>query len=386
MQTRSPSPGETPGKMHPLTSLRFFAALYVVFFHTASKFHLADLLASKRWLLDPLRRVLSLGYVSVSFFFLLSGYILAMVYLRGNAPVLRQRFWIARFARIYPLFFLTMLLDVPHLWLERIVKYGTKAAALKTVVTIFAHAVLIQAWTMKLRGLDSPNWSLSAEAVFYLSFPFLGVVLWKLRGKVFWLWVAGLYCGGQLVVLALAHRLSGEESLEYQPLLHLSTFLLGILLARRQTQSRWFNADQGPSPAVLYAVLAAATVVFCGAVYFYPHLSMINVRDGLLAPIFAAVIWALSYPRTAVAQWLSARWLVVLGEASFGLYLIHYLVLHLFQALGLSSASIYPIYILLCVGLSVASFFWFETPARRWLLARLHTPSRESVEAAAAAQ
>jgi peptidoglycan/LPS O-acetylase OafA/YrhL len=68
-------------KIHALTSLRFFAALYVVSYHTihASSFlpRISGTIVDK---------VVSLGYVSVSFFFLLSGYILSMVYLRRGGP------------------------------------------------------------------------------------------------------------------------------------------------------------------------------------------------------------------------------------------------------------------------------------------------------------
>jgi len=82
-------------KVHPLTSIRFFAAFYVVLYHT-------------RWGVTPgsaLDQSLSMGTASVSFFFLLSGYILALVYLRDGQPVPKRKFYVARFARIYPLYF-----------------------------------------------------------------------------------------------------------------------------------------------------------------------------------------------------------------------------------------------------------------------------------------
>lgn len=62
----------------PLTSLRFFAALFVVFFHTTP-------LALRARLPGVIAQTLGLGFTSVSFFFTLSGYILAIVYLsRGG--------------------------------------------------------------------------------------------------------------------------------------------------------------------------------------------------------------------------------------------------------------------------------------------------------------
>src|ERR1700760_2252759 len=68
-------------KIHALTSLRFFAALYVVLYHTLW-FAIPSITPS-----SIVGRILSLGFLSVSFFFLLSGYILALVYLRDGRPV-----------------------------------------------------------------------------------------------------------------------------------------------------------------------------------------------------------------------------------------------------------------------------------------------------------
>jgi peptidoglycan/LPS O-acetylase OafA/YrhL len=61
-----------------------------------------------------LEKAISLGYVSVSFFFFLSGYILSVAYLSGghNFPS-KANFYSARFARIYPLYILTIILDTP---------------------------------------------------------------------------------------------------------------------------------------------------------------------------------------------------------------------------------------------------------------------------------
>jgi hypothetical protein len=102
-----------PEKIHALTSLRFFAAFYVVLFHTV------PLVFGDRMQATLTQRAISLGYVSVSFFFLLSGYILAMVYLRSGRPIDKRNFSSARFARVYPLFLVTLLADTPFVLLSR---------------------------------------------------------------------------------------------------------------------------------------------------------------------------------------------------------------------------------------------------------------------------
>jgi peptidoglycan/LPS O-acetylase OafA/YrhL len=69
---------------------------------------------------------------------------------------------------------------------------------------------------------------------------------------------------------------------------------------------------------------------------------------------------------------LSAKWLLVLGEASFALYLIHMPLYTIMRRLieGLGGAGLL-LYLVTCIGLSVASIYWLEIPARRWILDRL---------------
>jgi peptidoglycan/LPS O-acetylase OafA/YrhL len=94
---------------------------------------------------------------------------------------------------------------------------------------------------------------------------------------------------------------------------------------------------------------------------------------GLLAPIFAGFVWALSVIPTPLSRWLCGRWLVALGNASYGLYLIHLPILSVFRHFRWVTHAFYPVYLALCVGLSLLSFRYFETPDRLWLLERFHT-------------
>jgi peptidoglycan/LPS O-acetylase OafA/YrhL len=354
------------GEMIPaLTSSRFFAALYVVLFHTAFFFP-PSWMAEKAFV-----RFLSLGFVSVSFFFLLSGYILALVYLGKGKPIGAKKFYIARYARVYPLFALTLLLDTPHLLVHRVAKFGMAKAFATTAATFIANAVMLQAWSLKFQGIDDPNWSLSVETLFYLLFPILGIFLWKISCRSVVPAMILIYAGGQVLILLTVHFVS-EALVFVHPLLHLSTFTLGILLARWQTLQRQSD-DVGSSHVNLRDVgaLIVATSVFFAVCFWSTQGMAVSLHDGLLAPIFALVILVFSDPRGSAARLLSAKWLVVLGEASFGLYLIHLPLLHLFEALGISNAPVvYPVYLSSCIGLSVLSFYGFETPMRRWILKR----------------
>jgi peptidoglycan/LPS O-acetylase OafA/YrhL len=280
------------------------------------------------------------------------------------------------------------VLDTPNLFFARWTTYGLKSAVLKTAATFVGNTVMLQAWVKDLRGINNPNWSLSVETLFYLVFPLLGVALWKLRGLNLWAAAAAIYLGGQVLVVAVTSRI-GVDAAEFQPLLHVSTFAIGILLARWQTLGLRKGGDlrkrNGWAP---WLVLVLTVVCFGVVVYYAPLIPKSSLCDGLLAPIFAGAIWAFSHSEWLPARILNAPWLVVLGEASFGLYLIHLPVLHLFEHLRWQHIGVlFPVYLSLAIGLSVVSFYYFETPTRRWILKRgqvVHV--KESVEMASDAQ
>src|SRR5437868_6172740 len=102
-----------PTQFHGLTSLRFFAAVYVVLLHYCPVPDAAP------WLV---RTLISRGFVSVSFFYMLSGFVLAHVYRLAEpfSEQERKRFWFNRFARIYPAYLLGFLAYAPYVIVMRL--------------------------------------------------------------------------------------------------------------------------------------------------------------------------------------------------------------------------------------------------------------------------
>jgi len=139
-----------------LTGIRFFAAFYVVLFHSLPW-------VSKHYdLPKPMQIFFVNGYLAVALFFLLSGFILAYTYdgqIEGSSK--RLHFWQARFARIYPVYFLSLILAY---FFQRSLPLTSRVA----VVT------MVQAWNPFRAGLagawNYPAWSLSVEAFSILFF------------------------------------------------------------------------------------------------------------------------------------------------------------------------------------------------------------------------
>jgi peptidoglycan/LPS O-acetylase OafA/YrhL len=364
-------------KISPLTSVRFFAAFLVLWHHSVRVFLPVFGRGDAHSVPEDFSGIVSLAFpVSVSFFFLLSGYVLSFVYLRNGQAIDKSGFFAARFARLYPLYFVVLVLNMPKLLMSEVQQHGTKIGLTKTAEIFAANLVMVQGWyTSRLLRINVPTWSLCGEVFFYLCFPLLGVSLWKLRGTRLWMTALALYVGGQALVWTMRPHLSIEMALSLPPL-HLSTFALGVLLARWQTlrNDRRDKAPIRPWQVNLVLALLIGGVLF--SVRLVPFFGVpAPYNNGLLAPIFAALIWTLTVIPTPLSRWLSGRWLVALGNSSYALYLIHTPILTLFLHFQWVAQMFYPVYVTVCVGLSLLSFHYFETPARLWLLEQFHAHS-----------
>ena len=181
---------ESRPRLPAVTSLRFFAAFHVALFHMNEM----GVLTGPAWL----KAFAGIGYVGVSFFFVLSGFILVYTY-AGREISLRNYFQ-SRFARIYPAYLFSLVLTFPFFY------FG----ALKMQVPFFAFAsqhfvlssvlvlLLLQSWIPAAALAWNPvAWSLSVEAFFYLVFPFALPKYAKLSRTALWAlipacWLAGL--------------------------------------------------------------------------------------------------------------------------------------------------------------------------------------------------
>ena len=318
---RNPVP--TPGvprlpNIYALTSVRFFAALYVALYHMVRPFSL--------W--GPLADVMAAGYLGVSFFFVLSGFILtyshAAEYESGMGD--RGRFWVARLARVYPVYLLSMLFSA----------YVTRSQfrPLWHAIAFAADLLMVQSWSMRMVNFfNVPAWSLSTEAFFYLTFPFLLLLIrpsTRLRG---WAWVFGMWVLAMAAPLysAIHYPLAsfsesapvsavGSEFVYHVrkiPLFALPEFLAGVSLG-------WIYLRFRPSKQMLFCMAMAGVVALMGALAFVGRLPLIMLHNGLLIPVYVLLILGL-----CGGHWLSRllenKVMVLLGEASFALYLTHFL-------------------------------------------------------------
>jgi peptidoglycan/LPS O-acetylase OafA/YrhL len=399
-----------PEDIPALTSVRFFAAVGVVLFHYGAPIEawlrglgagtpLAAAVA--RVVAAPLTLAVKSGFLGVSLFFVLSGFILTHVYLtRDPGHVDRRRFWSARFARIYPVYLIGFLGCAPLIVVGSLDRWGSGGAAAHVLLGAVPALLLVHGWICAWVPLwNFPSWSVGVEAFFYLLFPWLAPALARVRarrrlaaGAV--IWIAGMALplgyifGSQLAASGIAPIVSAVASwsdpdgwrrlVTNVPIFHVHEFLLGILVARA-----YVDRDPGRAHGDRWTVCGCLlTALLLAAGHTLPT---ILESDGLLAPAFACVIYGLACGGR-LASWLSHPTLVILGEASYALYVLQSPVFDL-TSVGFMSARpdleatdggravIAGVIILTMLMAAILVSRGVEQPARRRILGWFSRPS-----------
>jgi peptidoglycan/LPS O-acetylase OafA/YrhL len=238
--------------------------------------------------------------------------------------------------------------------------------------------LLLQGWIPAIATfMNTPAWTMSAEAFYYAIFPWLA--RWKRPERVGphlvkmgVVWILGMVPGA----LYMAFNPDGIPhpdrwsyggwlwALKYTPYAHVASFIFGVMLAEldellvRDSRLRLWLGVGG-------------FVGIYGLLTLGPLVPYAIIHDGLLMPLFACIVLGLA-GQNALARGLSWRPLVFVGEASYCLYLLHFnfwnLVhqSHMLDLLNLSRFDPWISYVLL-IGLALLALHFIEKPAQRQL-------------------
>lgn len=358
METRKPAP------LKALTGLRCFAAINIVFFH----------FSNPKWF-GFLAPVVNAGFISVSYFILLSGFVLAYNYSERarKGELDRKRFYEARFTRVYPIYLLSLLLSIGELKTE----YPTHSPAMFWTGVVLTP-LLLQGWIPAIATfMNTPAWTMSAEAFYYVIFPWLAKWKKPIRMtphlvKMSGVWALGLVPGA----LYMAFNPDGITwpdrwsygvwlwALKYTPYSHLASFVFGVMLA---------SLDQmiaRAHPIRLWLGLMGFGGIY-GILSLGPLVPYAIIHDGLLMPLFGCLILGLA-GENLLSNALGIRPLVFVGEASYCLYLLHFNLWHIvhdsgiLDRLGLARFDPWLSYALM-IALALAALYFIEKPAQRML-------------------
>lgn len=345
--TRPAREARSGGQLRSLTGLRWAAALVVFVYHVRNFGYFAGRSGT---LVDW---VFGAGDIGVSFFFVLSGFVLAYSARPGDTA---RRFWLRRFARIYPLHLVTALaaLSIASSWPAPPERGGTTV-----------NLLLISSWwRTHTQAVNPVSWSLTCEAFFYAGFPLLFVLVRRVARPGAIAALLGLAVAATVAVPWLSLAAGVQRDLRFYPPARLPEFVVGVLLARLVATGRW-SGPRLPAAAVLLALGYAASR-FVLPDYEYAACTVIGV-----AAVIAAAARRDLDGRPSL--W-STPLLVRLGELSFAFYLVHILVMRTAQAIpaaqpgagiGLTCAVF-----AVSLGLACALNEFVEVPARRYLVRR----------------
>jgi len=343
--------------MPQLDALRGIAALIVVISHSANAGLIHSSLGS------------GFGQMGVGLFYALSAFLLTHLY-ANNPPNIRsiKDYLVRRAARILPLFYAVF---VASLFIELSTgvslfgAFDTLAVGVRNVFLIHGTGVL---------------WSIPVEIQFYLVF----VIFWVLIIVDFRVALVFLILFQSSVLLISSVANFHQHSLAFY--MHFFTFGCIAAIIFQNTHLTRIISRSRILKAIL-TVLILLTPVLLPAVrrdlfdLEWVPIFMDPVAIIWVAGIFVAFVFSI-FP----TNWVDNKYFRVLGELSFGVYLIHMGVLRAVQTFpfegAVSKAIGFVIVVLVTYMLAAIVNRFFERPAQKWILKSIKKPTARRAKTA----
>jgi len=340
-------------RIEQLTFTRFVAAISIVVYHFAM-----DLYPFR---LDSVSFLFKQANLGVSFFFILSGFVMIIAYGgKGKTPIDSKKFYMNRLARIYPAYLLALLILIGYLFVR-----SRSFTGMEFILNLF----VIQTWFPSYAlSLNTPGWSLAVELFFYSLYPLLFNLIYSKTGitkvmipiLLFWI---GTQVFFNIMINSPYYQgfpSNSHNMLYYFPLMHLNEFLIGnigglILLKLGSNSERKYT--------FLLFVLAVLIVILLR--YPLPW----SYHDGLLAIVFVPFLLFLSLDKGIISRIFRLKPLVFLGDISYGTYIlqvpVYFWTKGMLRVAGVTDPyAVFYIFLILLVGISGMSFVYIETPIR----------------------
>jgi peptidoglycan/LPS O-acetylase OafA/YrhL len=349
-------------RIDQLTFTRFIAIVVVLFFHGGGGVYIKTLSA-----FVP-AALLTSATTSVTYLYVLSGFVMSLVYYRPGEKFSVGKYWTSRILRLYPLYLISFLL-VCYYYIDYIARIKPQK--------ILANVFVLQAWWPPYaQSFNYAAWSMTVEFFFYILFPFF--TMWAYRQstkKLIWVSVA-LWAFSQAVhhILWIGYFPTEENFLVYFPLFHLSSFILGAV------GGIWFLREgrgQAMKPRTSLLVfwgsifLVSVYIILSGKSARIPN--NLELMTGLLAPLLTVTIAALALDKSRLSTFFNYPALVSLGDTSYGLYILHVPFIWIYQRALENSSLANPQLIFnftfmpLMIGSGLLIHSYVDTPLRSWL-------------------
>ena len=343
---------ENQRQFSSLETLRFFASLIIIVFHYT------HYIGQRDWFK---------GYLAVDLFFVLSGFVITVAYqTRIDSARLYGTFIKKRFARLYPLHLLTLLLYLGiglaaargMLRLDNSSKYNLHE--------FFYNLTLTHAWGFAHGfSFNTVSWSISAELAAYLLFP---LILWLMsRGLITGIVVLfTFYSSAILFATYVIHTPLTQLAWQAGAARALPGFALGVWLRLYlPVLSSRVSNRAAIGLFYLFLILFTTCVVFS----FNDYLGMVAASALVM---LAAINDDIGQSHIISHPFLSRR-----GELTYSLYMVHPIIATVFitgiflPIFGRSPIAVYgsiTVTFAIAFVLSTLCYKHFELPLQRWVL------------------
>lgn len=309
---------------------------------------------------------ISFSNVFVSYFFALSGFILVVSSVKDDKLVVgKKAFWFNRFARIYPLYFFALAM-----YLGLCLMANTPNTKL-TFDQLLLTTALLQTWIPKYAmAYNYVSWTLSIEALFYLIFPFLILVMARIKlSVVFWIAIV-IWLISLLAYIYVVDNSYPKLFTDYFPLLHVNSFIGGVVAGQFFIRYKLTFVKNRKLILLVFLVLSG---IVLSAISFHNDFIRKYYHNGLLVPLFLSfILYLSSLEEGSLKRMLSHPVLQYLGEISYGIYILQIAVSILVTGLNnrflhLSHTVIFYIYVLVLIAFCVLCHEMIEKPCRIYL-------------------
>jgi peptidoglycan/LPS O-acetylase OafA/YrhL len=332
--TAKPSNSKKHGYIAPIDGLRAVAVLFVVAAHA-----------------DPFFSAWSLGGRGVMIFFVLSGYLITSLALNEEEKYGRisfSAFYIRRTFRIFPLYYLVLLL---YCYLILVLGFvpEKRDGLIQALPYFFTY---LQEIGLAVIGSEhvpfGQSWSLGYEEKFYLLWPL--IIFCFLRGKQ----TLRPYVAGAMILIFATIGVAASPGTWWALLFPYYHILIGCLLALIKPQ-RWHV------PLTFPAILVMLLLQFATPRFVNNHEAsiLINVAFSIAVAAFLAGILT---EETRIRRALSWRPMVFIGKVSYGIYLIHILCIEACHKVTANPFLLLVLSIISSTAVAAVLYRVFESP------------------------
>jgi peptidoglycan/LPS O-acetylase OafA/YrhL len=273
------------------------------------------------------------GGFGVVFFFLSSGFMLALKYVDNYKTVTYDNykdFIIRRISKTYPLYFITMTV----VFVVSLISQHSIADSIKLLVKLALCIPMMQTLTIKYWGLfNSAAWFISCLFILHLLTPLILKFSYSIRDNnkiilsllllAYLTLCLAFFATRQLISAGYITEVNWEFLVYTTPYFRIFDFLIGICLGmyfKNKRISKNFNKTS-------FSIIEVLSVGIALFIYFWGIHQNLYIVTLAYIPIMTLVIYVFAFDSGVISRLLATPYLVRLGNISMDFYLIHYVVI-----------------------------------------------------------